>query len=154
MKKVLLPAFALVALLGTAQEVQAQANLIHGISAGLGVARMAGNKKAAAPALATSTYRGQSFPMQRTPAEQLPKKGAEQVTALETQLDRFHTALVADSTNALCTPEQRTAIQTAIVNLARAQSRWDLQPYQQEATFYLAEDARRQRAAAGTVPGK
>lgn len=127
---------------------------MHGIVAGLGAARMAAHKKGAAPAIATSTYRGQSFPMQRTPADQLPRKGAEQVTALETQLDRFHTALVADSTSSLCTPEQRAAIQTAIVNLARAESRWDLQPYQKESTFYLAEDARRQQAAAGTAPSK
>lgn len=113
------------------------------------------NKEAQAKqAASTSTYRGQAFPMQRTPADQLPKKGAAEVTAVETQLDRFHTALLADSTSALCTPEQRTGIQTAIVNLARAQSRWDLGPYQQEATFYLAEDAHRQGAAAGPAPAK
>ncbi|WP_216726453.1 hypothetical protein [Hymenobacter siberiensis] len=153
MKKILLPALGLAFLLGTTTESCAQANLIHGITAGIGLARMAANKKDAsaakkdAPAAATSTYRGQVFPMQRTPADQLPKKGAEQVTEVETQLDRFHTALLANSASALCTPEQRTAIQTALVGLARAQSRWDLQPYQQEATFYLAEDARRQKAA-------
>ena len=50
--------------------------------------------------------------------------------------------------NALCTPGQRTAFQAAIVRLVWAQSQWDLQPYQQEAPFYLAEDARRQRASA------
>ncbi|MFC6225400.1 hypothetical protein ACFP2F_19285 [Hymenobacter artigasi] len=150
MKKILLPALGLAFLLGTTTEACAQANLVHGIVAGINLARMAANKKNAPTAASTTamaTYRGQAFPMQRTPADQLPKKGAEQVTEVETQLDRFHTALLADSTSALCTPEQRTAIQTALVGLARAQSRWDLQPYQQEATFYLAEDARRQKAA-------
>jgi len=153
MKKFILPIIGLV-LLGTAVEAQAQANLVHGITAGIGLARMAArNKDKAADPAATSTYRGQKFPMQRTAANQLPKKGAEQVTAVETQLDRFHTALLADSASALCTPEQRTAIQTALVSLGRAQSNWSLQAYQQEATFYLAEDARRKNAA-GTAPGK
>ncbi|GAB3867869.1 hypothetical protein GCM10028824_11260 [Hymenobacter segetis] len=149
MKKLILPIAALAFLLGTATEACAQAYLINGIVGGIRLASRAANKKGApaTPAAATGTYRGQTFPMQRTPAELLPKKGAEQVTAMETQLDRFHTALLADSTSALCTPEQRTAIQTAMVNLARAQSSWDLQPYQKEATFYLAEDARRQKAA-------
>ena len=144
MKKLFLPVVGLALLLGTAPEVCAQANLVHGIVAGIGLARMAANKSAA-PAAATGTYRGQTFPMQRTLAAQLPKKGAEQVTEVETQLDHFHAAMLADSASTLCTPEQRTAIQTALVSLARAQSRWDLQPYQKEATFYLAEDARRQK---------
>ena len=145
MKRLFLSVVGLTLVLGTATEACAQANLIHGITAGIGLARMAANKKDA-PAAATGTYRGQTFPMQRTPAEQMPKKGAEQVTEVETQLDRFHAAMLADSASSICTPEQRTAIQTALVSLARAQSRWDLQPYQKEATFYLAEDSRRQKA--------
>lgn len=48
----------------------------------------------------------------------------------------------------VCTPEQRTAIQSAAVSVARAQSSWDLKPYQQEMAFYMAEDARRQQPAA------
>lgn len=161
MKKIVLPLFGLIALLGTAAEVQAQANLVHGIVAGIGLARMAANKKSAVQptnsTISNSTYHGRSFPMQRTPINLLPKKGTEQVTTMETQLDRFHTALLADSTSALATPEQRTAIQSAMVGLARAQANWDLQAYQQEATFYLAEDARRQRtnaAPAAPTPGK
>jgi hypothetical protein len=151
LKKFLLPLVAFATLLST--EAQAQAGLVRGISAGIGAARMAARDKpsqsaqAGQPVAATSTYRGQSFAMQRTPADQLPKKGAAEVTAVETQLDRFHSDMLADSTSAFCTPEQRKAIQTALVSLGRAQSRWDLQPYQKEATFYLAEDARRQQAA-------
>ena len=117
------------------------------------MARTAARNKAAETVAPAGTYRSQSFPMQRTPADQLPKKGAEQVTAVEGQLDRFHTALLADSTNSICTPEQRTAMQTALVSLARAQSNWSLQNYQREATFYLAEDARRKNAA-GPSPAK
>ncbi|HEX8330110.1 MAG TPA: hypothetical protein VF629_21420 [Hymenobacter sp.] len=150
MKKSLLPIIALATLLGTTTQAWAQANLVHGISAGIGLARAAGRNndaKSDLPVATTSTYRGHSFAMLRTPADQLPKKGAAEVTEVETQLDRFHTAMLADSTSSFCTPEQRKAIQTALVSLGRAQSRWDMQPYQQEATFYLAEDARRQQKA-------
>ena len=144
-------ALGLLLALGAADQAQAQAGLlVHGISAGIGLGRMAARKKEAvnAPTVATEQYRGQSYPVLRTPAGELPKKGEAEIKEVETQLDRFRTALRADSTSALCTPEQRTAFQAAIVRLARAQSKWDLQAYQQEATFYLAEDARRQRASA------
>lgn len=85
---------------------------------------------------------------QRTAADQLPKKGAEQITALEAQLEQCRAALLASPTGAVCTPEQRTAIQQAAVSVARANPGWSLQPYQQEMAFYAAEDARRQQAAA------
>ena len=134
-----------------ADQAQAQAGLlVNGITAGIGLARMAGRKREAVevPTATVEQYRGQSYPVLRTPAGLLPKKGEAEIREVEAQLDRFHGALRADSTSALCTPEQRTAFQAAIVSLARAQSKWDLQPYQKEATFYLAEDARRQRASA------
>lgn len=137
-----------------ATETHAQAGLlVHGISAGIGLGRMAARKKevVSAPVATTEQYRGQSYPVLRTPDGLLPKKGESEIREVETQLDRFRTALRADSTSALCTPEQRTAFQAAIVSLARAQPKWDLQPYQQEATFYLAEDARRQRAASSAT---
>lgn len=146
-----LSVMGLLLVLAAADHAQAQASLIaNGLVAAFNIGRMAARKKETAnvPVATTEKYRGQSYPVLRTPAEQLPKKGAAEITAVETQLDRFRTALRADSTGALCTPEQRTAFQAAIVSLARAQSKWDLQPYQQEATFYLAEDARRQRTAA------
>ncbi|MBH8559904.1 hypothetical protein [Hymenobacter negativus] len=147
MKKIVLTIAALTFILSTATEAYAQVALANGIISGIRLASRAGKKgEPIATNTTTATYRGQTFPMQRTPAAMLPKKGAEQVTAIETQLDRFHTALLADSTSELCTPEQRTAIQSAMVNLARAQSSWDLQAYQKEATFYLAEDARRKKA--------
>lgn len=128
--------------------------------------RLSKNKEAAAAdgaatavpvrtvASTTDTYEGKTFPMVRTPTDQLPKKGAEQVVAMETELDRCHAALLASPTGPVCSPEQRTAIQTAVVNLARAGSSKNLPSYQQEATFYLAEDARRQQAATPAAPAK
>jgi hypothetical protein len=98
--------------------------------------------------LTTSTYAGKQFQMQRTPATKLPKKGAEQITDLETQLERCHTALVAGPTGALCTPEQRTALQQALVAVARTGKAPNMPAYQEEAAFYLSEDARRQQPAA------
>ena len=144
-------ALGLFFVMAAADQAQAQAGLlVHGISAGIGLARLASRNKGAVevPVAAVEQYRGQSYPVLRTPDGQLPKKGEAEIRDVETQLDGFRTALRADSTSALCTPEQRKAFQAAIVRLARAQSKWDLQAYQKEATFYLAEDARRQRASA------
>jgi len=104
------------------------------------------------PAPTMSAYEGRQFPMQRTPADKLPRKGAEPIVAMETKLDRCHAAMLASPTVPICTPEQRTAIQTAIVNLACAGSSKSLPVYQQEANFYLAEDARRQPAVAPAEP--
>ena len=140
--------------LSSAGAARAQAALVNAVGAGIGFGRML-HKKSADKAdskvtknATTETYQGKSFPMQRTPADQLPKTGAEQVTALETELDRCHTALLADANGTLFTPEQRQALQTSLVALARAQANGNLSVYQQEAAFYLAEDARRQPAAA------
>ena len=154
MKKVLR---SLALLLGLGQlpaahaQIGVMANLLGaGINAGRAVHRRANTP----PTPAMSTYEGRQFPMQRTPADQLPKKGAEPIAAMETELDRCHAAMLASPTGPICTPEQRTAIQTAIVNLARAGSSKSLPVYQQEANFYLAEDARRQQAAAPAEPAK
>lgn len=154
MKKVLLSVLGLAIGLGTVSTAKAQ------VGAAIGFARMMHKKsaeksdKADKPSKAdskvtknvsTETYQGKSFSMQRTPADQLPKVGAEQVTALETELDRSHAALAANG--ALFTPEQRQALQTALVGLAKSPANGNLAAYQQEAAFYLAEDARRQQAA-------
>jgi hypothetical protein len=164
MKKIVLSFFGLALELGAAPAAHAQVNLIRlGVNSAF-LAKRLSNKAAAADGAAatpvrtvastTDTYEGKSFPMVRTPSDQLPKKGAEQVVAMETELDRCHAALLASPTGPVCTPEQRTAIQTAVVNLARAQSSKNLAAYQQEATFYLAEDARRQQAVAAPAPAK
>ena len=151
MKKTLL-SLALLLGLGQLPAAHAQVNLIRmGINSAILAKRLSKGKDGAAteaPTVApTGSYEGKTFPMQRTPANQLPRKGAEPIVAMETELDRCHAALSASPTATICTPEQRAAIQTAIVNLARAGSSKNLAAYQQEATFYLAEDARRQQAA-------
>ena len=138
-------------LTATHAQIGAMANLLGaGINAGRAMHRRANMP----PTPTMSAYEGRQFPMQRTPADQLPKKGAEPIVAMETELDRCHAALLASPTGPICTPEQRAAIQTAIVNLARAGSSKSLPVYQQEANFYLAEDARRQQAAAPAEPAK
>ena len=163
MKRFLLP-FILFVGFGAVQTAQAQAGLINLFVAGtnLGVRAIKNHKtpavatpadqatldKAAATnAAATIAGAPKELVKQRTPADKLPKRGAEQITALEAQLDRCHAAMLADPAGVICTPEQRAAIQSAAVSVARAQSGWSLQPYQQELAFYQAEDVRRQQPA-------
>ncbi|AMJ64982.1 hypothetical protein AXW84_05745 [Hymenobacter sp. PAMC 26628] len=152
------------------QTARAQASLINLVVTGtrLGVQALAKNKQpvpakpidqatadknAAANTAATIAAQPKELVLHRTPADQLPKKGAEQITALEAQLEQCHAAMLANPSGVICTPEQRAAIQSAAVSVARAQSSWNLQPYQQEMAYYQAEDARRQQAAA-PVPAK
>ncbi|WP_157886832.1 hypothetical protein [Hymenobacter sp. PAMC 26628] len=155
---------------GAVQTARAQASLINLVVTGtrLGVQALAKNKQpvpakpidqatadknAAANTAATIAAQPKELVLHRTPADQLPKKGAEQITALEAQLEQCHAAMLANPSGVICTPEQRAAIQSAAVSVARAQSSWNLQPYQQEMAYYQAEDARRQQAAA-PVPAK
>lgn len=90
----------------------------------------------------------------RTSADKMPKQAATQITDLETQLDRCHAAMLASPTAAVCSAEQRAAIQSAAVSVARAKPGFDLQPYQQEMAYYMAEDARRQQAPTPPAPAK
>lgn len=164
MKRFLL-SVALLSGLGTVQAAQAQGSLVHLITAGttLGVRALLKNKQpvpvkpidqatadknAAANTAATIAAQPKVLVLHRTPADQLPKKGAEQITALEAQLEQCHAAMLANPGGVICTPEQRAAIQSAAVGVARAQAGWSLQPYQQEMAYYQAEEARRQQAAA------
>lgn len=175
MKKVVLSGIFVFAL-GAAHHAQAQAALVNllstGIRLGVGAAtrpkltpeqkaaqQAAEAKAATAQQTAELNAAGPAAPkelvLSRTPADKLPKKGAEQITALEAQLDRCHAAMLADAQAVVCSPEQRAAIQQAAIGVARAQPSWDLHPYQQEMAFYLAEDARRQQAAtASPAPAK
>jgi hypothetical protein len=146
----------MVAGIGTAQVAQAQAALVNLVGAGLGLGFRAAKgdfKKApkaavVAPEQPAALSAPTELVMQRTPTDKLPKKAAEQVTALEAQLEQCHAALLASPTGPVCSPAQRTAIQQAALSVARAQPSWDQHPYQQEMAFYLAEDVRRQSAAA------
>lgn len=164
LKKILL---LLLVSTGLNYAAQAQVNLIRlGVNSAILAKRLSKNgtpasekaaKTAQATAVAsgpapTSTYEGQEFPMQRTATDQLPKKGAKQVVAMEAELDRCHAALLASPTGAICTPEQRAALQKALQHLARTNSSPNLAAYQQEAAFYAAEDARRQPAATPAAP--
>ena len=162
MKKTVLT-FFLVAGLGSAHEALAQAGLVNLIATGVRLGVSAARKPKAgvaapipvqpvaatpaAPATVAHAPDRQLLVRQRTPADKLPKRGSEEILAFEAQLDRCHAALLADSTSIICPPAQLTALQQAAVSVARAQPSWDLQPYQRETAFYLAEDAYRQRAA-------
>ncbi|MGI4832284.1 MAG: hypothetical protein ACRYFK_02370 [Janthinobacterium lividum] len=176
MKKLLLPMVTALSL-GIAEQAHAQLGNLVGAGLVLGVgaikrARMtpeqrlaeqqaaqqkaaekAAQQAAAQPAAASAPALSPAAALtelqsQRTAADKLPKKGAEQITTLEAQLEQCRTAMQASATGVVCTPEQRTAIQQAAVSVARANPSWSLQPYQQEMAFYVAEDARRQQAAA------
>ncbi|RYY18701.1 MAG: hypothetical protein EOO36_07560 [Cytophagaceae bacterium] len=144
MKKIFLPILALAIALDATTTAKAQ------VGAAMGLGRMmpkkAADKKQADNHDNTTSYQGREFPRQRTPADRLPKRGAEQLVALETQLERCHAAMLASPTDPISTPEQRAALQTALVNLAQAKVSRNLPDYQEEASFYLAEDARRQQA--------
>ena len=162
MKKILLPFLLLT---GLSYAAQAQASLIRlGVSS-IFLAKSLRDKKgnpipvkdanpAGTPQVAStsSTYEGQEFPMQRTAADQLPKKGADQVVAMEAELERCHAALLASPTGVVCSPEQRAALQTALTNVAHTKSSRNLAAYQQEAAFYAAQDARRQQAPTPAEP--
>nr|GFD55361.1 hypothetical protein [Tanacetum cinerariifolium] len=89
-----------------------------------------------------SSYQGQSFPMLRTPTEELSGKKGEQTKALEAELDRCHSALVSTTSGLIYTPEQQAALETALRNAAKAKAT-NMVAYQQEAAFYLAENMRR-----------
>ena len=148
MKKSILLTAGLLLSVGAAQVAHAQVNFIRmGINAAT-LAKRA-NKKAPAEATPMSSYQGQSFPMLRTQAEELSGKKGEQTHALETELDRCHSALVSTTNGLICTPEQQAALQTAMRNAAKSKVD-NMDAYQQEAAFYLAENTRRQQAPAPT----
>lgn len=146
--------------------------LVNLIGAGLGLgARLAlqpkltPEQKAAKQAAAKAAADGEAtehaptaapaeLVMHRTPADQLPKQAAAQITDLETQLEQCHAAMLASPAGTVCTAEQRAAIQAAAVSVARAKPGFNLTPYQQEMAYYLAEDARRQQATTPTAPAK
>jgi hypothetical protein len=175
MKKLLLSAAFLLGL-GQLPAAHAQVGgLVNLIGAGIGFGvqkamqpkltpeQKAAQQQAAAKALADRqaaelAATGPAIPkeltMYRTPADKLPKQAAEQITGLEAQLDRCHAAMLASPTGPVCSPEQRAAIQSAAVSVARAKPSFDLHPYQQEMAYYMAEDDRRQQPAAAPAPAK
>jgi hypothetical protein len=146
-KKSILLTAGLLLSVGAAQVAHAQVNFIRmGMNAAT-LAKRANKSGAPAAAAPLSSYQGQSFPMLRTPAEELSGKKGEQTHALETELDRCHSALVSTPNGLVCTPEQQAALQTAMRNAAKSKVD-NMAAYQQEAAFYLAENTRRQQAPA------
>ncbi|GAB3292726.1 hypothetical protein ACFQT0_06565 [Hymenobacter humi] len=147
---------ACLSLLSGTFAAQAQANLIHGISAGIGLARQASNsnKNGTDYTVSNLSYRGQEFSVKRTPAEQNTGPAAGHIGMLEAELEKCYKALVADSTSSVCSENQKVNIKSLQALISRAQPGWNQKPYRAEAAFYAAEDARRQRVAGTPAPTK
>ena len=130
--------------LASASVTYAQAVLVNGIVAGLTLGRRAAQGEFADKTVHAVTYRGASFPLKRTPADQLSGKSADQIAFLEAQLTTCYSALLADSVGSVCTPAQLTTLQATQAIIARARPLWSQKYYREEMAFYVAEEARRQ----------
>ena len=133
--------------------VYAQSSYAGAPGAAIGLIRVIAAQKKANDAIiarttTTITYRGQSFLMKRSPEDVIAGDAADRITQLETQLASGYTALLADSTSRTCPPELQTTIRENLNYIGLARPGWNQQAYRQEFKFYLAEDKRRQRAAA------
>jgi hypothetical protein len=154
----------LLLLLGAAGSAQAQ--LVNLISTGVrvGVSAAAASRSSAgarnyveladprAPTpdinVTAATYRGQTYPQKRTPPTRLNGPGGPQVATHEALLQQCQAALAADSTNAIGTADTWAKLKKSVETIARDRPTWNVQPYRDEAAFYEAEAARRQRIAA------
>jgi hypothetical protein len=159
MKRLLLSLF----LLGAAGSAQAQlVNLIStgvrvGVSAAAASRSSAGARnyveKADPRAFSTdvnitpATYRGLVYPQKRTPLGKLKTPGGEQIAAQEAELQKCQADMLADSTAAIGTAETWVRLKAAQETIARERPTWNVQAYRDEAAFYQAEAARRQRVA-------
>jgi len=153
MNKALRPVIALLFLLSTAGVAQAQANLVHGIVAGLMLGQHAARGDFADKTVTPITYRGQKYPMKRTTTEPGGSTvAADPAAQLESQLELCHAALFADSTGTVCPADRRAVIQAMQGIVAQNRPGLNLKPYRTELAFYLAEDARRQRVAGTAAP--
>ncbi|GAB3587463.1 hypothetical protein GCM10027345_38310 [Hymenobacter daeguensis] len=95
-----------------------------------------------------ASYRGQAYPQKRTPPTRLNGPGGPQIASHEALLQQCQAALAADSTGALGTADTWARLKKSVEAIARDRPTWNVQPYRDEAAFYEAEDARRQRVAA------
>ncbi len=144
----------LLTLLGTASAAQAQANLVHGIVAGINLGRMAARGSAADKSVEAVEYRNRSFPTKRTVPEMLTGAASSQILFLEAQLDLCKAALFADSTGVVCPASRQNTLRTMQAQIGQVQSSWPQKYYRQEMAFYMAEDVRRQLVAARANPAK
>ena len=94
-----------------------------------------------------ATYRGRTYPQKRTAPGKLKTPGGEQIAWQEAELQKCQTLMVAD-TAAFGTPDTWTHLKASQDIIARERPTWNVQPYRDEAAFYEAENARRQRSAA------
>ena len=153
MNKALRPVFTVVFLLGTAFAAQAQANLVHGIVAGMMLGHHAINGDFNDKTVTAITYRGQKYSMKRITTEPgSATVAADPAAQLESQLELCRIALFADSTGTVCPANRRAVIEAIHGIVAQSRPGLNMKPYRTELAFYLAEDARRQKVAGSAVP--
>lgn len=115
MKPLLL--FCLLLAAGFTAQAQAQANLVHLITAGarLGVraargsaagAGTNGHGQKADEYVTTATFRGQAYPLKRTPANKLKGEGGGQIAYQEKLLDACRHTMTIDSVAVIAKPAQ------------------------------------------------
>ena len=92
-------------------------------------------------------YRGQEYPRQRTPVRQLGWAGGDQIAYQEKLLQKCQDIMVSDTVSALGHDNLWATIKASQEVIIRDQPKWNVQAYQDELAFYMAEDARRRRLA-------
>ena len=154
MNKTLRTAAIFLTLAGTTSLARAQANLVHGIVAGINVARMAAHGNFGDKSVDGVEYRNRFFPAKRTVPEMLTGAATQQILFLESQLDLSKAALFADSTGVVCSAGRQNTVHTMLAEIGEAQPSWPQKFYRKELAFYVAEDARRQKVAARAALAK
>lgn len=147
-------ALILLTLAGAASAAQAQANLVHGIVAGINLSRMAAWGDFADKSVDAVEYRKRKFPTKRTVPEMLTGPATNQIIFLEAQLDLCKAALLTDTTDTVCPASRRNMIAAMQTEIAGAQPSWPQKYYRQELAFYTAEDSRRQLVASRAAAAK
>ena len=136
---------------GTASAVHAQANLVHGIAAGISLGRRAARGEFADKNVEAVEYRNKQYPVKRTVPEMLNGAATQQILFLEAQLDLCKAALFADSTGAVCPAARQNIMRAMQSEISQLQGSWPQKYYRQEMAFYMAEDSRRQQVARATL---
>ena len=114
MNKILRTTAVFLTLTGPTSLARAQANLVHGIVAGINVARMAAHGDFGDKSVDGVKYRNRFFPANRTVPEMLTGAATQQILLLESQLDLSKTALFADSTGVVCPAGRQNTIHTML----------------------------------------
>ena len=154
MNKILRTGAFCLTLASTTFVTRAQANLVHGIVAGMNVARMAARGNFGDKSVEGVEYRNRFFPAKRTVSEMLTGAATQQILFLEAQLDLSKAALFTDSTGVVCPAGRQNTVHTMLAEIGQVQPSWPQKYYRQELAFYVAEDARRQKVAARAAEAK